>query len=140
MKVSESINMSEVSLNDPLTANLTGGRPEDDGPQWLWVLVRASNDPMQEVWVRYPAEGAPLGLDVLGASAPHEGDPGVTLGHPESAPRITGVNLGPNGTRLLSHLAEVAAERKATLHGIVRALKAGDHDALVQHARALTGV
>lgn len=44
----------------------------DDGPPWVWVLVRASG--RRQVWVRYQAEDAPEGLCTRAARPPSDDD------------------------------------------------------------------
>jgi len=48
-----------------------------DGPQWVWVLVRQSGT--QQLWVKYEAESAPDGLSVKTANPPTDGDDGVAI-------------------------------------------------------------
>jgi hypothetical protein len=60
----------------PSFGSADNGHPD---PEWVWVLVRASNDPRQEVWVRFAAEGAPNGIRVARASVPVPGDAGVRV-------------------------------------------------------------
>lgn len=60
-----------------------------DGPAWVWVLVRASSEPkQQQVWVRYQAEQAPEGLSVRAANPPRDGDDGVAIVEARSARRL----------------------------------------------------
>lgn len=73
---SESAAAQDVSLLDcpPL-----GAIPRDVSPQWLWVLVRSTGDPPEQVWVRYQAELAPEGLDARPAAPPKGGSLGVAI-------------------------------------------------------------
>jgi hypothetical protein len=51
----------------------------DDGPFWLWALVRESSDPRQQVWVRYGAEEVPAECYVQAAGVPTPGSTGVRI-------------------------------------------------------------
>lgn len=69
--------VEDLSQDDPCPAAVA---IEDDcGPQWLWVRVRASSHPPQEVWVRYPAEQAPSAARVRPADPPVPGSLGVVV-------------------------------------------------------------
>ncbi len=48
-------------------------------PSWVWVLVRATEDLAEQVWVRFPAETAPDGLAVRRAAPPKSGSLGVAI-------------------------------------------------------------
>lgn len=52
---------------------------DDDGPFWLWALVRESSAPRQQVWVRYGAEEAPADCYVQAARVPDPGSTGVRI-------------------------------------------------------------
>jgi hypothetical protein len=56
-----------------------GATPRDRSPHWVWVLVRSTGDPPEQVWVRYQAEHAPEGLDVRPAAPPKSGSLGVAV-------------------------------------------------------------
>jgi hypothetical protein len=60
----------------PLPDDLPAG---DDTPGWLWVLVRATDDPPEQVWVRFFAEAAPEGLAVRRAAPPMPRSLGVAI-------------------------------------------------------------
>jgi len=56
----------------------------EEGPQWVWVLVRVDRDPSnraphRKVWIRFAAEQAPSGLHVRAARAPRDGEDGVLI-------------------------------------------------------------
>lgn len=73
---------SPTSADDCITladAGPFGPVPRDMTPRWLWVLVRATGEPADEVWVRYQAEHAPEGLDVRPAAPPKPGTIGVAV-------------------------------------------------------------
>lgn len=67
-------------------------------PDWVWVLVRASSEPRQQVWVRYPAEQAPAGLCVRSANPPTDGDDGVAIVEARRARSLTLAARDQKGT------------------------------------------
>ena len=109
-------------------------------PHWVWVLVRSTSDPPMRVWVRYSVETAPEGLWTTAARVPNEGDDGVlVLPRPRIA-AVTSVARSAVGMApFLAHTRAVAATRREHLEGIARGLQRHDHEAVLQHARALVG-
>lgn len=67
----------------------------DNTPGWLWVLVRSTSDPSEQVWVRFHAEASPSGLAVRRAAPPQPDSLGVAILRlpptltPEKAPEIS---------------------------------------------------
>ena len=119
--------------------------PENDNgvlhPDWVWVLVRASKEPNQQVWVRYPCEEAPDGFSVRTASPPREGEDGVRIlpRRPSPPAMASSVDSTPGLTPFLSHVRAVAESRREILTALARDLEQQNHDAVIEHARALVG-
>lgn len=109
-----------------------------EGPQWVWVLVRQSG--AQKVFVRYEAETAPTGFHTQAANPPKDGDEGVVvLPRHRKSGASSSVGSPPRLVPFLNHVRAVAAARAEALRAIARGLEQNDHDAVIKHARALVG-
>lgn len=109
-----------------------------DGPAWVWVLIRQSGN--QRVFVRFAAEAAPPGFYVKAANPPKDGDDGVVvLPRRCIPPAASSVGSSPALVPFLKHVSAVAAVRAEALRAIARGFDQNDIDAVIKYARALVG-
>ena len=111
----------------------------DKSPQWVWVLVRATLEPPQRVWVRFQAECYPEGLWTVSAAAPKPQSAGIRMfpGPPRPAARNS---VQPFLAPFIAQIREVARERRAVLVRLRDALLKEDNQEALKFAHDLVGL
>jgi hypothetical protein len=104
-----------------------GRLPRDVTPQWVWVLVRSSGDPAEQVWVRFPVEQAPEGLDVLPAAPPKKGSLGVAVVWSPRAVVAAGTPDGDDLTRPRRRYRARRTRAEPTDRNLVTAQEFAEH-------------